>query len=142
LVQGGEPQTFGVPPPPQVFGDVQPPQSTVPPQPLLCVPQKVPHTSAAVFGLQTTSWQTFALQIWFAPQEPVPHVRVLPQPSGTVPQFRLPSCAHVFGWHAGAPHLPATPPPPHVSGAVQVPQSTVPPQPSLTGPQVTVEPQA
>jgi hypothetical protein len=34
-VQGGAPQTLGVPPPPHVLLPVQPPQLTVPPQPSL-----------------------------------------------------------------------------------------------------------
>jgi hypothetical protein len=37
---------------------------------------------------------------------------------------------------SGAPHWPGTPPPPHVCGAVQAPQSSWPPQPSPAGPQV------
>jgi hypothetical protein len=36
------PQTFGVPPPPQVLGDVHAPQFTVPPQPSGTVPQLSP----------------------------------------------------------------------------------------------------
>jgi hypothetical protein len=88
-VQGGEPQTLGVPPPPQVFGAVQPPQSTVPPQPSLCLPQKPGHTSAALRGVHTIAWHLFALQISFEPQ--VPQSTVAPQPSATLPQFALKS---------------------------------------------------
>ncbi|MGC4092546.1 MAG: hypothetical protein QM756_32640 [Polyangiaceae bacterium] len=46
-----------------------------------------------------------------------------------------PYLAQVSGWQTGAPHWPATPPPPQVAGATQVAQSTLPPQPSLIGPQ-------
>jgi hypothetical protein len=44
------PQTFAVPPPPQVSGAVQVPQFTIPPQPLGTVPQSSPagHVVAAV----------------------------------------------------------------------------------------------
>src|SRR2546423_463534 len=37
---------------------------------------------------------------------------------------------------AEPPHTPGVPPPPHVCGAVQVPQSNVPPQPSPCWPQL------
>jgi len=49
-----------------------------------------------------------------------------PQPLGTEPQF-CPSGQEVIGVQ---PHSPTTPPPPQVSKPVQVPQLTVPPQPS------------
>jgi hypothetical protein len=42
--------------------------------------------------------------------------------------------AHVFGWHGGQ-HRFGVPPPPQVWGGVQLPQSSIPPQPSLAGPQ-------
>ena len=48
------------------------------------------------------------------------------QPSGSVPQLP-PGGQLVSALH---PHWPAVPPPPHVWGAMQVPQDTVPPQPS------------
>ena len=41
-VHVGVPQTFAVPPPPQMAGDWQLPQSSVPPQPSAMVPQLAP----------------------------------------------------------------------------------------------------
>jgi hypothetical protein len=41
-VQEGTPQTFGVPPPPQMAGEVQVPQVSVPPQPSAITPQFAP----------------------------------------------------------------------------------------------------
>jgi hypothetical protein len=41
---------------------------------------------------------------------------------------------HVRGVQLGAPHFPGTPPPPQVSGAVQSPHASTPPQPSPAGP--------
>ena len=55
------------------------------------------------------------------------------QPSGMRPQS-LPSAAQVV---AVQPQLLASVPPPHESGQRQVPQSSVPPQPSDAGPQLT-----
>jgi len=66
--------------------------------------------------------------------EQVPQLAVLPQPSGTVPQF-LPSDVQVMGTQAPWPHTPGVPPPPHVSPDEQVPQCSVLPQPSDTVPQ-------
>ena len=45
------PQTFGVPPPPQVCGRVHAPQSRVPPQPSAIIPQFAP-SAAHVVGEQ------------------------------------------------------------------------------------------
>ena len=45
------PQTFGVPPPPQVSGRVHVPQPRVPPQPSAIVPQFAP-AAAHVVGVQ------------------------------------------------------------------------------------------
>lgn len=53
-------------------------------------------------------------------------LRVPPQPSEIVPHD-APRAAHVAGVQ---PQTFGVPPPPHVSGAVQVPHSMVPPQPS------------
>ena len=68
----------------------------------------------------------------------LPHVIVPPQPSGHVPQF-LPLGHTVIGVQAGEPHALDVPPPPQVSGGVQlpplVPQVIDPPQPSAHGPQ-------
>ncbi len=61
-------------------------------------------------------------------------MRSPPQPSATGPQL-APAIAHVRGRHDGAPQVFATPPPPQVGPAAQVPHIRSPPQPSLTGPQ-------
>ncbi len=54
-----------------------------------------------------------------------------PQPSAMTPQF-IGLGQLVAGTQPELPpHTLSVPPPPHVSGAVQVPQSYVPPQPSL-----------
>ena len=88
------PQTFGVPPPPQVSGRVHLPQSRVLPQPSAIVSQFAP-AAAHVVGEQP---QTFDV-----PPPPqvsgrvhVPQSRVPPQPSAIVPQF-APAAAHVVG---------------------------------------------
>jgi hypothetical protein len=74
---------------------------------------------------------------------PVPQVPQLavspPQPSATTPHV-APAWAHVRGVHDPGPlpppHVNRVPPPPQVSGAVHVPQSITPPQPSPIGPHV------
>jgi len=62
-----------------------------------------------------------------------------PQPSATTPHW-APAWAHERGVHPPPPPPPpqvnGVPPPPQVSGAVHVPQSITPPQPSPIGPQV------
>src|SRR5262249_5064843 len=57
-----------------------------------------------------------------------------PQPSLAGPQS-APRSLHVFGVHP-VPHVCGLPPPPHVWPAGQLPQSSVPPQPSPIIPQV------
>jgi hypothetical protein len=94
-VSGVQPQTFGVPPPPQVSSPVQVPQSRVPPQPSEMVPQFLP-CAAHVVGMQP---HTFGVP-------PPPHVSGDPHdpqssgcghvPFGIVPQF-LPCSAQVVG---------------------------------------------
>lgn len=69
VVEGVHPQTFGVPPPPQVCGDLQLPQLSVPPQPLEIVPQFLPWT-AQVVGVQ----QVPLLQTWPDEQQLLPQV--------------------------------------------------------------------
>jgi hypothetical protein len=69
----------------------------------------------------------------------VPQFNSPPQPSAAGPQL-IPSCAQVCGTHAppGGTAVPQTlgvPAPPHVWGAVHVPQLRTPPQPLPTGPQ-------
>jgi hypothetical protein len=64
-----------------------------------------------------------------------PHVRRLPQPSGTLPQFAVPQLPGVQ--LPPPPQRLATPPPPQVCGAVHGLQYAVwPPHPSLWIPQV------
>jgi hypothetical protein len=79
-----------------------------------------------------------------APQvSPEPHVPQLavspPQPSATTPHV-APACAHVRGVHDPPlpvpPHVNSAPPPPQLSGDVQLPQSIEPPQPSPIGPHI------
>ena len=80
-----QPQTFAVPAPAQVSGEVQVPQLSVPPQPLEMVPQFAP-CAAHVVGVQP---HTF-----IAPAPPhdsgalhMPQLSIPPQPSGIEPQF-------------------------------------------------------
>jgi hypothetical protein len=56
-VVGVQPQTLGVPPPPQVFVPVQAPQVRVPPQPLEIEPQFLPW-AAQVVGVQPQTLAT------------------------------------------------------------------------------------
>jgi hypothetical protein len=151
------PHTLSVPPPPHVSGAVQVPQLYVPPHPSPCRPQLVPaHAAVMEMGTQTLrppsmippSGRTFSAPHTFD-WPPPPHVSgawqvppsalqwtAPPQPSETTPQFI--SLGHVVS--GTQPELPPqtlwVPPPPHVSGAVQVPQLYVPPQPSLSTPQL------
>src|SRR5438874_7102709 len=60
-----------------------------------------------------------------------PQSSMLPQPSGTVPQF-LPCASHGLGRQ---PHTLAVPPPPQTSPFLHVPQLSVPLQPSEMMPQ-------
>src|SRR3954454_23266448 len=65
-------------------------------------------------------------------------VRVPPQPSPMVPQYCAPPDWQVSRMQpagGGAPQIPASPPPPQLCPAGQVPQSMVLPQPSPTSPQ-------
>lgn len=82
----------------------------MPPQPF----GPLPHSQESelhVAGLQVHTWFTHvgALDDVHPPQS-----RGCPQLSVPVPHIQ-PSCAHVFG---AQPHVFATPPPPHVWGAV------------------------
>jgi hypothetical protein len=116
------PQTLGVPglPPPHVWGEGHEPQLTVPPQPLVTVPQFLtPQACAAVSGVQAQTPE--AAHIW--PVGHVPQAIVPPQPLVTVPQFLTPqACAAVSGVQAQTLGVPA---PPQVCGATHVPQLTV-----------------
>jgi hypothetical protein len=83
-----------------------------------------PSTPQKLGGSQTSPGSILLL-----PQQR-PQSMVPPHPSSTTPHA---PCAHVAGVQ---PHACATPPPPHVCGAVHDPQSSVPPQPSASGPHV------
>src|SRR5438067_9612800 len=90
------PQTFAVPPPPQVCGAVHVPQESVPPQPFDTDPQLAP-AAAQVVGVHPPP-QTFAVPpppqvcgVMHVPQESVP-----PQPFEIEPQF-FPWAAQVVG---------------------------------------------
>lgn len=128
---------FGVPPPPHVDGGVQVPQSSTPPQPSAAGPQLKP-SFAQVVGVHVGAPQTPGVppppQV--AGELQLPQSMRPPQPSPAGPHFS-PRSVHVLGVQGvvvGAPHLPETPPPPHVAGAVQSPQYVEPPQPSPTQP--------
>lgn len=147
------PHLLDTPPPPQVAGAVQVPQSSKPPQPSGNEPHSAP-AFAQVVGVQVPTGQAGQLRIPphpspCGPQRP-PHASgvqtgpesghgpqsiVPPQPSPDGPHF-TPSAAQVFGVQVVPPHLPVTPPPPHVAGATQVPHESAPPQPSAHEPQV------
>ena len=94
-VVGVQPQTFGVPPPPHVFGAVQVPQLNVPPQPSGTEPQLFP-AGHVVIGVQP---QTFGVppppQLLGDVQDP--QSRILGHvPLGIVPQL-APRLAQVVG---------------------------------------------
>jgi hypothetical protein len=155
-VEGVQPQTFGVPPPPQVCGDLQLPQLSVPPQPLEMVPQ-VACCAAQVVGVQ----QVPLLQTWPDEQQLMPHVAVeeaqahfpfvhvwfAPQ---TVPQAPQLWVSEAVLTQVPAQQVPLAPPPslqlpPEPGWQVpllqvwqvgQLPHESVPPQPSGTDPQV------
>jgi hypothetical protein len=72
-VAGVQPQTPGIPPPPQVSGAVQVPQLMVPPQPFEAVPQVCP-AGHDVAGVQHPSGE-HTCPVWQAdPQVPFMHV--------------------------------------------------------------------
>lgn len=101
------------------------PQLSVPPQPLLGEPQFAPRLEH-VDGLQ----QTFGVIAPQIPPEGHAGQLTLPPPHGfgTVPHFPLQLGAE-------QPQTFGVPPPPQVSGELQVPQFRMPPQPSDTWPQ-------
>jgi hypothetical protein len=144
------PQRFATPPPPQMSGELHEPQLIEPPQPSPIQPQFA-FALAHVVGVQTTPASfAYALpQTLGTPPPPqmygavqVPQSSRPPQPSPTGPQF-APALAHVFGVQTtpasfayGFPHTLGTPAPPQMYGALQVPQSSEPPQPSPMRPQL------
>ena len=98
-VVGVQPHTFGVPPPPQVWGGVQVPQFTMPPWQFGIEPQ-----------LSGGGHVVISVHVVDVEMETVVVVVLV---------------SHTFG----------VPPPPQVWGGTQVPQSSVPPQPSEIDPQ-------
>ncbi len=98
----------------------QPPQFSCVPQPFV----PVPHCQPSDWHVSQHTW----LPLHVAPFAQAGQVTDCPQLSVPVPHCQ-PSCAHVFDWH---PQTFACPVPPQTLGAVQLPQLTSPPQPSLT----------
>ncbi len=92
-----QPQTLGVPPPPQVYGAVQVPQLTVWPQLLVTVPQFLLRHAAVLSGVQhvpsnSTGADAGQVQTLFTHISPlvveqVPQTSWLPQLSEMAPQF-------------------------------------------------------
>jgi hypothetical protein len=82
---GVQPQTFAVPPPPQVAGSAHEPQLSVAPHPSASMPQFLP-CAAHVVGVHP---HTFAgpapPHVWGGVQEP--HPSVAPHPSEIEPQL-------------------------------------------------------
>ena len=64
-----------------------------------------------------------------------PQSMVPPQPSPLIPQV-TPSSMQVLGVQPLPPHWPGMPAPPQLCGEVQVPQFSMPPQPSDQNPQL------
>ena len=101
------------------------------PHPSPCCPQPALR-SVQVLGTQPTHWLGVPTHVCGLLQ--VPHESVPPHPSPMTPQV-APALWQVTGMHPLPPQTLAVPPPPHVAGAVQPPQSyNVLPQPSETGP--------
>lgn len=125
---GMQPHSPGTPAPPHVCPPGHPP-ANVPhtsgaPQPLSMVPQ-FKAAGQIVIGVHVVAHVPLEQTMLI---EHTPQIRLLPQPSGTVPQVRVPhAAAAVFGVH---PQALAIPPPPHVAGGVQTPLLQCPPHPS------------
>ncbi len=141
-VHAGLPQTPLCPPPPHVSPDGHVPHASCPPHPSPAGPQLKPW-AAHVRGMHAPL--SMAPHCPFAPPPPqvwseghVPHARVPPQPSPAGPHAMF-CAAHVVGWQQEPPQtlgLPSSPPPHTWQPTVQVPQSSVPPQPSEGEPQL------
>jgi hypothetical protein len=135
---GVQPQTFSVPPPPQVIGAVQGgPHTTFPPQPSETIPQFSPPVQSEPPGAGMQ--QTFGVSPWaMSPPQLVGGVHAGPQGMATpqlfvmLPQFAPPGQVVKFGVH---PHAFGLGNVPQVSGGVHVPQAIIPPQPSGAIPQ-------
>src|SRR5439155_14339278 len=135
-LSGVQPQTAGVPPPPQVSGALQPPQEMFTKRPQLSSPEYMPqflpsraHSAMPVSGTQPE--QTLAMpsppQVAGAVQLPQLMVFIVPQLSGAVTllQFfasRVQKAASASGMQ---PQTFAVPAPPQVLPEAQVPQPPV-----------------
>jgi hypothetical protein len=141
------PQTFALPPPPHVFGEVQLPQElTVRVFPQLSVPVTLPQFLPS---LEQNAAFDSAVHPHTLAVPPPPHVLGRAQvPHGLtvrgVPQLSVPVTSPQFFPSleqnevldsAVQPQTLVVPPPPQVLGRVQVPQSRIAPHPSLTLPQ-------
>ncbi len=105
----GIPQTFGIPPPPQVSGTVHVPQSSVPPQQSEAMPQSKPRSAQGVGpGQSKPHWCPSQPNPHIRPTGQVPQSRTCPQPSSAVPQLK-PCSAQVIDTQA-SPSSPASPP--------------------------------
>lgn len=118
IVSGLQPHTPGVPPPPQVCGDVQL-HATSAPQPFENAPQTPP--THGLIGVHPHLPATPPPPHVFVPVQP--QLTLLPHESVSVPQL-TPSHGLVVSVQ---PHTFAVPPPPQVFGAAHaaVPQSTL-----------------
>ncbi|MDP9036066.1 MAG: hypothetical protein M3O50_14795 [Myxococcota bacterium] len=129
-----QPHLFGTPPPPQLAGGAQLPQSIVPPHPSEPLPQSKPSVPHVALGTQRPLLAVPLLaglpvlavpllaglpELAVPPLLAVPLLAVLPLLVGVPPPQ----------WNA------ATPPPPHVAGAVHWPHASWPPHPSGGAPQ-------
>ena len=126
-----QPQTFGVPPPPQVCGAVHAgPQLTVPPHPSSMVPQFLPAPQEVIGVQPHTLLAPQTSGAWHVPHVVVREVPQLSVPV-TVPQFlprRRQNAASLSGVQQALPAV-------HTAGGVHVPQLIVPPQPLGAVPQ-------
>jgi hypothetical protein len=127
---------------PQLWFAAHCPQSTDPPQPSAIGPHwtfAAPQ-SVTVLGLHPLS-PPHTLGVPPPPQlcggVQFPQLRRPPHPSASGPQEFAGKSVHVFGVQLDrpVPHLLGLPPPPHFSGAWQVPHWISFPQPSPAGPQ-------
>src|SRR5262245_27259998 len=117
-----QPQTLATPPPPQVSGDLHCPHWSVMPQPLGMVSQFL-CSAAHVVGVHGAAPQIFGPPPpHICPGGQLPHAWTFPQLSVSMPH--LPWQAFGLGVR---PQTCSVPPPPHVSGALHPPHSTVPP---------------
>src|SRR5207245_2046130 len=132
-VLGVQPQTFGLPPPPQVSKPVHAPQSMLPPQPFGTLsPQFFPSAAQVVGVAPELLGRPAPLQPQGSGAAQPPQFSNWPQPSARKSQS-LP--AQVRGVHVPTPQTFAMPPPPQARPAAHEPQFKTPPHPSGMSPQ-------